>query len=145
MRLEPTPGLVINFDFLWKEEDQKGKKHGVKDRPCVLVLVTQPKENKSRQVVVCPITHTPPQSEETAVEIPYKVARHLELDHDQMWVKTHQINTMIWDHNHIPFGVSQTKYSTWSYGVIPYALRKQILQQVQENSRTRSVGVVKRD
>ena len=36
-------------------------------------------------VLLCPITHSPPQQESDAVKIPIKVGRYLGLDEDQSW------------------------------------------------------------
>jgi mRNA-degrading endonuclease toxin of MazEF toxin-antitoxin module len=143
--LEPTVGLVIRYDFLWKDEEAAGHEDGSKDRPCAIVLVSKEREDKSREVLVCAITHSPPREGETAVEIPHKVAMHLNLDHDRMWIKTHEINRFKWEESRIPFGVSQTPKGDWSYGLMPHALREQTLKQLQENSRKKSLSQVKRD
>ena len=82
MAFEPRPGLVIRYDFLWKEEDLAGLRDGRKDRPCAIILATKPKDDGLRDVILCPITHSPPKEGESAVEIPYKMARHLKLDDD---------------------------------------------------------------
>ena len=105
MLFEPKPGLVIRFDFLWKEEESAGHTDGRKDRPCAIILATRPKEGGTRDVILCPITHSPPQKSESAIEIPVKLARHLKLDDERSWIKTHQINTVEWDRNRLPFGV----------------------------------------
>jgi hypothetical protein len=75
VHFSPKPGLVLRYDFLWKDEQIAGKQDGSKDRPCAVVLVSSPKTDGSVNVVVCPVTHAIPNSDEGAVEIPYKVAR----------------------------------------------------------------------
>ena len=61
MSFKPEPGLVIRYDFLWKNEEKVGHLEGVKDRPCVIVLVSSLEKAQPRKVVICPITHSPPQ------------------------------------------------------------------------------------
>ena len=135
MSLEPKAGLVLRYDFLWKEEERKGLEHGLKDRPCAVAIVSQPNEDDSRTVILCAITHSPPRDNENAVEIPLKVARHLNLDYDRMWIKTQQVNKLQWSEERIPYGFIKTPKNDWSYGVLPYALRQQVLQKIRENKR----------
>lgn len=143
MTLKPTPGLVIRYDFLWKEEHLSGQESGLKDRPCSIIIAKLQAE--SHVVLVCPITHTPPKGVETAIEMPPKVARYLGLDHDQMWVKTHQVNKIIWPENQIPYGITKTPKGEWAYGTLPYTLRQSILEQVRANSEKLTLGTVPRE
>jgi len=118
---DPIPGLVIRYDFLWKEEELLGLEQGRKDRPCAVVVVAQSKKEKIRNVVLCPITHSPPRSEEIAVEIPYKLARYLKLDDDRSWIKTHQVNTVEWHNDYLPFGVVPAYKGEWVFGKLHHS------------------------
>jgi len=142
---EPKIGHVIRYDFLWKQEQDTGLEHGLKERPCAVVLISQMREDGSRLVVVCPITHTPPHYAQQAVEIPHKVARHLGLDDQRSWIRTNTVNTFTWEQGRIPFGVMPTSDGKWEYGVLPYALREQALNQLRANSREQVVERVSRD
>ncbi len=95
MEFEPKPGLVVRYDFLWKEDSVKGLVSG-KDRPCAIVLTTAAKTDGSVGVLLCAITHAPPGQGETAVAMPPAVARHLGLDGEPSWVKTDQVNLLQW-------------------------------------------------
>ena len=143
MRVTPEPGLVIRYDFLWKDEARTGREEGAKDRPCAVVLATRPQDGR-REVVVCPITHAPPRAGETAVEIPYKVARYLKLDSDRMWIKTHEVNTLQWEEGQLPYGVSRARPDAWAFGMLPKALGSRMFEQVRENSRRQALGIVTR-
>jgi mRNA-degrading endonuclease toxin of MazEF toxin-antitoxin module len=143
MSITPEPGLVIRYDFLWKDEARTGREEGTKDRPCAVVLATRPKDGQ-REVVLCPITHTPPRAGETAVEIPYKVARYLKLDSDRMWIKTHEVNRLQWEEGQIPYGVSRARPDAWAFGMLPQALGRRMFEQVRENSRRQALGIVTR-
>jgi hypothetical protein len=37
----PTPGLVIRYSYLWRNEAAAGREEGVKDRPCAIVLAVE--------------------------------------------------------------------------------------------------------
>lgn len=145
MALEPKPGLVIRYDFLWKQEEKAGYTEGRKDRPCAIVITSKAKDDGSKDVILCPITHTPPSQSERAVEIPYEVARRLKLDHERMWIKTHQINMLTWERNHIPDGVVPAYKDQWSFGQLPIALGKQVFEQLKENRQAGSIETVRRE
>jgi mRNA-degrading endonuclease toxin of MazEF toxin-antitoxin module len=138
MSLIPRPGLVIKYDFLWKEENKRGQTYG-KDRPCAIVMTTKPEKDGTLKVVLCPITHAPPLESETAVEVPGKVAKYLGLDGGQSWIKTHQVNTVIWEKDRIPFGVSPASREKWEYGLMPHALGKKVFDQVCENIKNKAI------
>ena len=118
MSLKPEAGLVIRYDFLWNAESKLGREDG-KDRPCAVILLSKEREDKSRDVYVCPITHSPPDRGEAAIEIPYKVAKYLGLDDNRMWIKTHEMNTFRWEEGQIPCGVTRTPNGNWQYGMLP--------------------------
>ncbi len=145
MSIDPTPGLVVGFDFLWLDEAHQGLEYGFKDRPCVIVLTLNRPGGKASEVVLCPITHSEPRDAQTAVVLPPKVAEHLGLDDDPMWIVTDTVNVVTWVKGQIPFGLTPTPSGNWSYGKIPYALREQVHAQVLENAESRTLGRVRRD
>ncbi|MDX2222476.1 MAG: type II toxin-antitoxin system PemK/MazF family toxin [Rhodospirillaceae bacterium] len=107
----------------------------MKDRPCAVVLVVAGARDRPRRVVVCPITHSPPDDPQTAVAIPPRVAGHLGLDQRRSWIRTHQVNVFEWKEGLIPFGVSPARPGRWSFGQLPYALGKAVFDQVLALSR----------
>ena len=145
MALVPKPGLVVQYDFLWKEESATAHEHGTKDRPCAIVLTTKEREDGSKDVYLCAITHSPPSRDEAAVEVPDKVARHLGLDHERCWIKTHQVNVVSWPKDQIPYGIAPTRRGEWSYGQLPRKLGKQVFDQLQEQVDKRTLGTVRRE
>lgn len=58
---------------------------------------------------------------------------------------TNTVNIFTWERNRVPFGISQTPEGKWSYGMLPYALREQVLNQLRANSRERVIARVSRD
>lgn len=142
--ITPETGLVIRYDFLWKNEAQLGVEDGKKDRPCAIVLISSTRHDGSHEVYVCPITHSPPHADETGIEIPYNVTQHLALDHARMWIKTHELNRFIWEKDRIPFGVTPARKQQWSFGMLPHALGKQVFEQVRQNSKKNNLDIVQR-
>jgi hypothetical protein len=145
LTLTPEPGLVIRYDFLWKHESQDGQEHGLKDRPCAIILASTVRDDGSRDIVLCPITHNPPEPGQNAVEIPLKVALHLGLDDVRSWIKTHEVNTLVWEQDRIPFGVTKARDNQWAFGKLPFALGKQAFDHVREHARFRRLKTTKRD
>jgi hypothetical protein len=141
---EPKAGLVVRYDFLWKEEQQAGVDSG-KDRPCAIVLTSSERPDGSKDVLLCAITHTPPGKGETAIKVPVGVAKHLGLDEGQSWIKTDQLNKLVWEKGRIPHGISPARKGEWAFGMIPQGLGKQVFDQVREKARSRSLETIQRD
>ncbi len=144
MTVKPEAGLVINYDFVWKDEAAKGRIEG-KDRPCMIVQLRKAKDDDRQFAYILPITHTPPGPKESGVEIPHQVARNLGLDDERMWIKTHEINRVEWPDNHYPFGVTPNRKGNMSYGVMRHDIGVQAFQQVAEQARNRTLAQVNRD
>jgi hypothetical protein len=141
---EPKVGLVVRYDFLWKEEQGAGLDTG-KDRPCAIVLASAEKADGSKDVLLCAITHTPPARNETAVKMPPAVARYLGLDEGQSWIKTDQVNKLVWEKGRIPYGISQAKKGEWTFGMVPQGLGREVFEQVRDKARQRTLRTVDRD
>ena len=113
----PIPGLVIHYGFLWRREASGGQEEGRKDRPCAVILVVPVAESGS-QVVVLPVTHTPPTDPATAVEIPLGVKANLKLDSERSWIVLDEANEFLWpgfDIRPVP-GATPARID---YGVLP--------------------------
>ena len=80
--------------------------------------------------MLAPIAHSPPRTDETGIEVPVKVGRHLGLDDDKFWIKTHQVNTLTWPKDQLPFGVVQTKQGDWSQGMLPDKLSEKVFNKL---------------
>lgn len=144
MALEPKPGLVVRYDFLWKEEQRAGVESG-KDRPCAIVLTSTERPDGSKDVLLCAITHTPPGKGETAVKVPAAVANHLGLDESPSWIKTDQVNRLVWEKGRIPYGISPAAKGEWTFGMVPQALGRQVFEQVRDKARQRTLRTVDRE
>lgn len=140
-----SAGDVIRYDYLWKQEHDAGRRDGAKDRPCAVVLTSTTREDGSKQVILVAISHTPPKPEEGAIDIPLKLARHLRLDDDRCWIKTHQVNVLSWQPGRIPDGVVPLKDGSWKYGQLPGSLGKRIVEQIRSHARQTTLAQVNRD
>jgi hypothetical protein len=134
----PHPGLVIRYAYLWKREHEAGREEGSKDRPCAIVMAVTDDEGES-QVLVLPITHTPPHNVADAVEIPPATKQRLGLDGERSWIMITEVNEFLWpgpDLRPVPGGDGSI-----AYGVLPARLfdvvRDRFLARAQRNRTAR--------
>jgi hypothetical protein len=138
----PVPGLVIRYSYLWASEHARGQEEGVKDRPCAVVLVTQD-DGGDRLITVLPISHTPPEDTELAVELPLAVKRRLRLDDDRSWVVLTEANRFVWPGPDLrPFSPGDP--ASVAYGQLPYALLERIRLKFIAALKARKARAVRR-
>lgn len=122
---EPQPGLVISYSYLWRHEHATGREEGRKDRPSVIVLITQRESDDAVIVTALPITHSQPENPGFAVEIPSRVKRHLGLDDARSWIIVSEGNRFLWpgyDLRQIP------ALGRYDYGFLPPRFFDQVLE-----------------
>ena len=140
---EPKPGLVIRYAYLWRDEQIRGHEEGRKDRPCAVILAVRQKEGKTR-VVVAPFTHSPPDINSGAVEVPPQTAKRLGLDDEAQWIITNEINLFTWPGPDIR-PVPGKSPSTIAHGYLPHNLASKIIDNVKEQVAKHSAKSVERD
>jgi hypothetical protein len=132
-------GLVIRHAYLWWSEARRGREEGLKDRPCVIVHL-RVNEHSELETYICPITHTPPEILEKAIEIPRATGTRLGLDEERSWVIATEVNRFIWpgpDLRAVPGGGC-------SYGLLPAAMTRDLIAQVKASAKDKSLLVVGR-
>jgi phenylpyruvate tautomerase PptA (4-oxalocrotonate tautomerase family) len=139
---EPVEGLVIRYDYLWKDEHQKGRIEGQKDRPCAIVMAAYTQGSETRRVIIVPITHTRPRKATDAIEIPHKIKKHLGLDDERSWVVINEVNRVSWDDGGINPAIPGER---WEYGALPQSFVKQIQDRIRERAQERQLGMVDRE
>ena len=136
----PKPGLVVRYDYLWPHEAAAGRDQG-KTRPTCLIAATDPAV-RPRNVVLLPITHTPPTGDTAGIEIPARVSQALGLDDAPSWVIVSEHNIDEWPNA----GLSPLPGlpEVFSYGFIPPGLFAQIKARFLEQARSKKSRVVRR-
>ncbi len=140
---KPIPGLVIRYSYLWYSEYLEGREEGQKDRPCAIIASIQTDDQGNTRVLVLPITHSPPDHPNLAVEIPAKVKQRLQLDDARSWIVLSEWNEFIWpgpDLRRLP-GADD---STVAYGILPPGLFAAIRDQFLALVTSRAVHQVSR-
>jgi len=139
---DPEPGLVVSYAYLWHREHRAGQQEGRKDRPCAIVLTAERAGDGQVAVIVLPITHSPPNPVDTAVEIPVAVKRHLGLDEQRSWVVVSEGNEFLWpgyDLRRIP------NADRYDYGFLPPRFFRQVLDAFIMCYRTGGGRIASRD
>ncbi|ENT06509.1 hypothetical protein C038_00469 [Brucella sp. 63/311] len=83
---EPKVGWIFRYSYLWHWQFEQGREEGDKDRPVLVLAITTTLEDGSPVVRVLPVTHTPPQRDDEAIEIPAATKRRLGLDDARSWI-----------------------------------------------------------
>ena len=114
---KPEAGLVIRYSYLWLREYREGREEGIKDRPCAIILAVRGNKGET-QVLVVPVTHSPPAIAAEALELPPAVKRHLGLDSERSWVVLSESNLFDWPGPDLR-RVGDRDDSSVAYGVLP--------------------------
>jgi hypothetical protein len=91
-------------------------------------------EDGESQVLVLPITHSPPPDPADAIEIPTETKKRLGLDFDKSWIVITEANEFFWpgpDLRPIPGGEA----ATISYGPLPPRFFAQVRDKFLERDR----------
>lgn len=133
----PTAGLVISYAYLWEREARLGRDDGAKDRPCVVILAVEDRDGE-RIVHVAPVTHTPPGHADEAVALPLATKARLGLDDQRSWIVTSELNRFTWPGPDLR-PISRDRPDSFAFGSIPLGLLKQIISQIRDRRRVRTV------
>jgi len=114
---KPEPGLVIRYSYLWLREHQEGREEGAKNRPCAIILATREQEGATKTLVV-PVTHSAPQRETDALELPAILKRQLGLDAERSWALVTESNFFTWPGPDLR-RVGDRDDSSIVYGILP--------------------------
>ncbi|MDE0153999.1 MAG: type II toxin-antitoxin system PemK/MazF family toxin [Gammaproteobacteria bacterium] len=137
--MTPEVGLVIRHIYLWRDEHKRGQIEGRKARPCLIIHKRLNKYGET-EVLVCPITHTLPETSGQSIEIPLATKQRLKLDNQRSWIITNEVNLFKWKGP----DVRETQTGEHAYGYLPHRLIQTAIKQVINNARERRLGIVKR-
>ena len=135
----PAIGLVIRHAYLWWNEARTGREEGRKDRPCVIVHL-RVNEHRELETYICPVTHSPPEAPEKAIEISKATKTRLRLDDKRSWIITTEVNRFIWP----GLDLRPPPGGGYAYGLLPGAMTRDLVAQVKANAQDQSPLVVTR-
>ncbi|MFZ2872064.1 hypothetical protein [Zavarzinia sp.] len=73
-------GLVIDYPYLWRWQDDRGETEGRKERPSCLAFVVKGKSDGLTHVALLAISSTAPREGQVTVEVPEAERRRAGLD-----------------------------------------------------------------
>lgn len=132
--------MVICYSYLWRDEAARGQEEGVKERPCAVVLATR-REGDRIIVVVAPITHTPPKTASSTLELPQLTKRRLGLDDQRSWLVTNDLNVFEWPG---PDLRPARPDGNFAYGFLPFGLTEKLIEAVKAEVRKGREALVTR-
>lgn len=137
---KPEVGLVIRFNYLWRRERDQGRDNARYPRPCAIILSHRRAADGLTIVMVAPITHSTPTTDEQALEIPPRVKDHLGLDDARSWIVTDEVNAFAWP----GFDLEPNPDGEIAYGILPPRLYNKIRDLVLESARSGSLSRILR-
>jgi len=141
MAFIPEPGLVILYDFIWKHEQLSGLEDGVKDaRPCLIMDTKSGKEPGLIDVLICPISHRPPDENIKAVDLPQDVAKQLGLDNQRMWIKPHAVNDQVFYS-----GFNMPRAQQEPLGMMRDDVSEKVIDVYNEHVQSKAIEYAKRE
>ncbi|WP_143589693.1 hypothetical protein [Thalassospira mesophila] len=90
---KPRPGLVIGYDFLFREQANAGLENAAKPHPAAIILVTH-----QARVSLVAISHSPPGPDEAPYRLKLTSAecKEMGLDTRDHWINLRDINAFDW-------------------------------------------------
>lgn len=121
---KPITGSIIGYNYLWKQQHERGETEGRKARPCAVLLCIS-NQSLCEQVIVLPITHSKPENMLYAVEIPPKTRQRLNLDEEPCWVICNEMNKFSWPGYDLVTAPNK-EANSYLYGTLPKKLFEKI-------------------
>ncbi len=138
---KPEPGLVISYSYLWHDEFARGREEGRKTRPAVIVMIIKRGKAGGEDVIVLPVTHSPPHDLTEAVEIPLPVKLHLGLDGERSWIVISEGNGFAWPGHDLRRAHGSGKFT---YGFLPPRLFAKVVRALAARHASSKVKLSKR-
>lgn len=93
---KPSPGLVIGYDFLFREDEEAGLENANRPHPSAVILVTQ--NGPNQRVSLVGISHSPPSPSEAQyrMKLTPSECREIGLDEGDHWVNLRDVNSFDW-------------------------------------------------
>ena len=92
----PQPGLVLGYDFLFREQADAGQENASKPHPCAIILVVM--QGDQTRVSLLAISHMAPRPGEDRFRLKLTGAecREMGLDAGDHWINLRDINAFDW-------------------------------------------------
>jgi hypothetical protein len=135
---KPRPGLVVGYDFLFREQADAGMENASKPHPAAIVLVV--KHDVQTRVSLVAISHSPPSPSEAPYRLKLTPAecREMGLDAGNHWVNLRDINSFDWPGYDL---VRSAPGESYTYGI----MSKGTFARIVEALKTAAFRSIPRD
>lgn len=140
---KPERGSVIRYAYLWADENARGLEEGRKDRPTLVLTLSIRGADGTVEVLVLPITRTPPIRASDAVLLPQDIKHRIGLDNAPSWIVTTEANAFVWPGPDIRSVPGRTP-TTMIYGRVSDSLLRQVARSYLANRERQRSQLVKR-
>lgn len=106
-----------------------------------MVVVAHIAREDRTEIVVAPITHTPPDRPDAALEVPLQVKRVLGLNDERSWIVTSELNRFLWPGPDLRIAPGR---DTPLYDAIPRRLFQKVREAIGKQVATGRLKVTKR-
>lgn len=133
---DPRPGLVVGYDFLFREQADAGMENASKPHPAAIILVLD--ENVQTRVSLVAISHSPP----SPSEAPYRLnlnpseCRAMGLDSADHWINLRDINSFDWPGYDL---VRSAPGGNYVYGNMPKSTFIRVVDALRKISGRRTI------
>ncbi len=133
---KPRPGLVIGYDFLFREQADAGLENASKPHPAAIILAIA--EGLQTRVSLVAISHSPPLTGEEGYKLKLTPAecRQMGLDSGDHWVNLRDINAFDWPGYDL---VPSAPGGHFEYGVMSKATFVRIVNAIKVCAGRRSI------
>jgi mRNA-degrading endonuclease toxin of MazEF toxin-antitoxin module len=140
----PEKGLVIRYEYVWRDQDEAGREEAVKDRPCMVVGAITAASGGGQRVFIVPFTTAPPRDPDTSLEIPANIRRRLGLDDRRSWIRTDEANIEDgWPQSVVPVPRGPAR-GNFAYGTMPVGFFQTVREHMGRNRERQKLKTVKR-
>ncbi len=133
-------GEVVSFEYVWKREYAAGQRHGLKARPCAIIVAVAEASGDTR-LYLAPITHAEPADKKAGMLIPRTIKRALNLDDDRSWIIVNELNKTLLPSPEL----RKTPAGEWSYGILPEKFFSAVYDAIMAHENNRSLSIQDRD
>jgi hypothetical protein len=117
--------MVLRYAFLWSHEANAGRDEGSKERPCAVLMTVVDKKGET-VVTLLPVTHSPPDDPELAVELPTATKTRLGLDDERSWIVLTEANRFVWPGPDLRPAQPGDDPTDVSFGLLPSVIYNQV-------------------
>lgn len=93
---KPAPGLVIGYEFLYREDEAAGLENANRPHPCAVILVTEDGPNQRVRLVAISHSSPSPNNARHHMQLTPTECGQMGLDSGDHWINLRDINSFDW-------------------------------------------------